>query len=54
MARKKNIGPTEKELQILSILWKNGPSTVREINSKINQSERRRLYNYSKINADYV
>ena len=39
MARKKNIGPTEKELQILSILWKNGPSTVREINSKINQDE---------------
>ena len=39
MARKKNIGPTDKELQILSILWKNGPSTVRQINSKINQSE---------------
>lgn len=39
MARKKNIGPTEKELQILSILWKYGPSTVREINSKINQNE---------------
>ncbi len=39
MARKKNIGPTEKELQILSILWKNGPSTVRQVNSKINQSE---------------
>lgn len=39
MARKKNIGPTEKELQILSILWKFGPSTVREVNSKINQNE---------------
>ena len=39
MARKKNSGPTEKELQILAILWKNGPSTVREINSKINQNE---------------
>jgi BlaI family transcriptional regulator, penicillinase repressor len=39
MARKRNIGPTEKELQILSILWKYGPSTVREINSKINQNE---------------
>jgi BlaI family penicillinase repressor len=40
MARKKNIGPTEKELQILSILWKYGPSTVREINSKINLNEK--------------
>ena len=40
MARKKNIGPTERELQILSILWKYGPSTVRQINSKINQSEK--------------
>ena len=39
MARKRNSGPTEKELQILAILWKNGPSTVREINSKINQNE---------------
>lgn len=39
MARKKNIGPTEKELQILSILWKYGPATVREINTKINQDE---------------
>ncbi|MFZ0455235.1 MAG: BlaI/MecI/CopY family transcriptional regulator [Ignavibacteriaceae bacterium] len=39
MARKKNVGPTNKELQILSVLWKYGPSTVREVNSKINQSE---------------
>jgi BlaI family transcriptional regulator, penicillinase repressor len=39
MARKKNIGPTEKELQILSILWKYGSGTVREVNSKINQNE---------------
>jgi len=39
MARKRNSGPTEKELQILSILWKYGLSTVREVNSKINQNE---------------
>jgi BlaI family transcriptional regulator, penicillinase repressor len=39
MARTKNIGPTEKELQILSILWKYGKCTVREVNSKINQNE---------------
>jgi BlaI family transcriptional regulator, penicillinase repressor len=39
MARKRNSGPTEKELQILSILWKYGPSSVREVNSKINLNE---------------
>ena len=39
MARRKNIGPTERELQILSILWKYGSSTVREVNTKINQNE---------------
>jgi predicted transcriptional regulator len=39
MARKRNTGPTEKEMQILSILWKQGAGTVREVNSKINQNE---------------
>ncbi len=39
MARKKQAGPTEREQQILSILWKHGPSTVRAVNSKINQNE---------------
>jgi predicted transcriptional regulator len=39
MARTRTIGPTDKELQILSILWKNGPSTVRQINKIMNRSE---------------
>ena len=39
MSRTKSIGPTDKELQILSILWKNGPSTVRQINKIMNWSE---------------
>ncbi len=39
MARKRNSGPTEKEIQILSILWQHGPGTVRAVNSKVNQNE---------------
>jgi BlaI family transcriptional regulator, penicillinase repressor len=39
MARKKITGPTEKELQILSILWTHGPSTVRNVNKVMNQDE---------------
>jgi BlaI family transcriptional regulator, penicillinase repressor len=39
MARKKGTGPTEKELQILSILWSKGPSTVRNINKVMNRDE---------------
>ena len=39
MARIKNIGPTEKELQILSIMWKNGSCTVRDVNKIMNRNE---------------
>jgi len=28
--------PTEAELEILAILWKNGPSTVRAVNEELN------------------
>jgi len=28
--------PTESELEILNVLWKNGESTVREVNEKLN------------------
>jgi len=28
--------PTESELEVLAILWKNGPSTVRLVNDKLN------------------
>ena len=33
MARKKQSGPTEKEIAILSVLWKHGPCTVREVHT---------------------
>ena len=39
MARTKTSGPTEKELYILSIIWKNGSSTVRQVNKIMNRSE---------------
>jgi predicted transcriptional regulator len=29
--------PTEKELEILQVLWKEGPSTVREINDELSK-----------------
>ena len=31
-----DIRPTESELEILQLLWKHGPSTVREINDLLN------------------
>ncbi len=31
--------PTESELAILQLLWENGPSTVRFINDKLNESK---------------
>ncbi len=40
MGRKKTGGPTEMELQILSILWARGPSTVRAVNTLMNQAQR--------------
>lgn len=33
MARKKQHGPTEKEIAILSVLWKHGACTVREVHT---------------------
>jgi len=33
----KNIQPTESELEILHILWENGPSTVRLVNDRLNE-----------------
>jgi BlaI family penicillinase repressor len=32
-----DIRPTESELEILQILWKKGPSTVREVNDLLNE-----------------
>ena len=36
----KSSKPTEAELQILQILWQNGPSTVRFVNDKLNEQKR--------------
>ena len=36
---KKNIKPTESELEILQILWEKGPSSVRSVNDKLNEKK---------------
>src|SRR5262245_55893014 len=44
MASKKSsetpIEPTRAELEILQVLWKHGPSTVRFVNEKLNEEKR--------------
>ena len=40
MKKKKVSQPTERELMILAILWKAGPSTVKQVNEKMNKTER--------------
>lgn len=37
MKNRKQSQPTESELEILGILWEDGPSTVRHINTRLNQ-----------------
>jgi BlaI family transcriptional regulator, penicillinase repressor len=39
MARQK-LSPTDKELDILSILWALGPSTVRQVNEQMNKLQK--------------
>jgi len=39
MARKKTLGPTDRELAILGVLWDKGPSTVREVHEALKQEE---------------
>ncbi|MCF8228075.1 MAG: BlaI/MecI/CopY family transcriptional regulator [Bacteroidales bacterium] len=34
---KKSKHPTESELEILKVIWENGPSTVRQVNEKLNE-----------------
>ncbi len=36
---KKKIKPTESELQILKVLWENGPSTVKDINRVLSKKK---------------
>lgn len=40
MKKEKIPKPTGAELEILQILWKNGPSTVRFVNDKLNEKKR--------------
>jgi predicted transcriptional regulator len=40
MARKVKQQPTGREIEILSILWERGPSTVRQINDEMSKGER--------------
>lgn len=35
MARPRSAGPTERELEILHILWRHGPSTVRDVHEEL-------------------
>jgi BlaI family penicillinase repressor len=39
-----NPEPTKSELEILQILWKNGPSTVRFVNDQLNEQKREVQY----------
>ena len=36
--------PTRSELEILQVLWKNGPSTVRFVNDQLNEQKREVQY----------
>jgi len=40
MEQKKLPRPTEAELEILQVLWENGPSTVRFVNDELNRKKR--------------
>lgn len=37
MPRPKATGPTERELEILRVLWDHGPATVREVRARLDQ-----------------
>ncbi|MGE5296549.1 MAG: BlaI/MecI/CopY family transcriptional regulator [Solirubrobacterales bacterium] len=37
MSRKKSLGPTDRELAILGVLWNKGPCTVREVHEALDQ-----------------
>ena len=40
----KSIEPTKSELEILQVLWKHGPSTVRFVNDRLNEERREVQY----------
>jgi BlaI family penicillinase repressor len=39
-----NLEPTRSELEILQVLWQNGPSTVRFVNDHLNEQKREVQY----------
>ncbi|WP_020533620.1 BlaI/MecI/CopY family transcriptional regulator [Flexithrix dorotheae] len=39
MSKSKGTKPTEAELEVLQVLWKNGPSTVRFVHEKISKKK---------------
>jgi len=40
MARRAPTKPTEAEMEILQVLWRQGPATVRQVNRRINRDRR--------------
>ncbi|UCG27129.1 MAG: BlaI/MecI/CopY family transcriptional regulator [Bacteroidales bacterium] len=40
MEKRKMVKPTEAELEILQVLWENGPSTVRFVNERLSMKKR--------------
>ncbi len=52
MNNSKQNKPTESEMEILQVLWEQGPSTVREVHEILSRNERFRLYHYFKTDAD--
>jgi BlaI family penicillinase repressor len=42
--KQKQIEPTRSELEILQVLWQNGPSTVRFVNDTLNEQKREVQY----------
>ena len=43
-AAKQDNNPTRSELEILQVLWKHGPSTVRFVNDQLNEQKREVQY----------
>lgn len=39
MAKKNQVKPTDSELEILQVLWQNGPSTVKFVNTRLNEKK---------------
>ena len=42
MPRPKSAGPTERELEILQVLWERGASTTREVHEELNRGKKRK------------